>query len=246
MKRKSVLNFARNHPVLIGILAVFSIYPVSLLWIHTSNARHERTWDAYRDHAHQSGIPLRPTPDPLDLVHFYDESQPFRTAYGLTSHKQGFKNAAGEIVIEPTYYTIDKHFYEGLAFAITADKTRGYIRPDESLAFEADFDYVDSFVNGRARVRSRPGGSKPFRTMNHGFIDTDGNVVVEVKYYGARDYIGEYAFVVKRTTFTPLYDGLMDGIDIDIGLGWLLPPRAAFVDKDGNQVSPSTLKRAMK
>jgi len=235
-----------RHWLLLAITALVIAYPASLVWIHTSNARHERVWDNLRAHARMHGIPTRPTPDQLDLIHFYDQSQPYTLSYGGTNHMQGFKNAAGEIVIAPTYFSLDKHFHEGLVSAVLADKTQGFIRPDESVAFITDFDYVEPFVNGMAMVRRKSDPNEPFPPLRHGFIDQTGTVVVETKYDAAKDYVGDYTMVRERTIYSPIYDNLMDGLDIDVGLQWLLPNRLRFLDKEGNRVSPSTVKRSLR
>lgn len=245
MKLMPAHNFIRRHPILTGLAVLFSIYPTSLIWIHTSNARHERVWDSLRVYARQHSIPMYPMPDQFDLVHFKDKAQPYRTSSGLTNHKQGFKNAAGEIVIAPTCYSLGE-FHEGLAFAVLADKTPCFIRPDASIAFEARFSYVGQFLSGMAMVRQKSDPNEPFPPLRHGFINKAGEVVVPTIYDSAQNYVGSYTAVRKRTIYSPLYDHLMDGIDIDVGFQWLLPNRLMFLDKEGNRVSPSIVKRSIR
>lgn len=39
---------------------------------------------------------------------------------------------------------------------------------------------------------------------------------------------------------------MMDGLDIDVGLGLILPNRLIFLDKQSHRASPSKVKEAMK
>lgn len=144
----------RRWPWVVVCLAIIPcLYVTHVISIHVSNARHTRVWHGLLDHARANGIPWKPVPDTIDLIHFYDESQPFRTTSGLPSHLQGYKNSAGEIVLPAVYRTAQREFTEGLAFTGHADGTRGYIRPDGSLAFKAVYPYAEPFVNGMAHVR---------------------------------------------------------------------------------------------
>lgn len=242
------INTRRRRRLWVVLVVAFlpSLYLIHVVSLHLSNARHDRVWDELRTHANANGIPWRPAADPIDLIHFYDESQPFRTTSGFDSHLQGYKNSAGEIVIPAVYRTAQREFTEGLAFTGHADGTRGYIRPDGSLAFKAAYPYAEPFVNGMAHVRTERDTGLFAARLRSGYIDTTGRVVVEPKYASGENYVGPYTRVVRRTIYTPIFDRLMDGIDIDIGLGWLFPSRWIFIDNQGRRVSPSAVVQSMR
>lgn len=232
--------------VVLAVAFLPSLYALHVVILHLSNARHERVWDAYVNHAWSNGIPTRPVADSIDLIHFYDESQPFRTTSGLPSHLQGYKNSAGEIVIPAVYRTAQKEFTEGLAFTGHADGTRGYIRPDGSLAFKAVYPYAEPFVNGMAHVRTERSTGLYADRLRSGYIDATGRVVVEPKYYDGDDFVGPYTRVVRRTIYNPIYQHLTDGMDIDVGLQWLFPNQRIFIDNQGRRVSPRTVLRSVR
>lgn len=232
--------------VVLGVAFLPSLYAIHVTSIHLSNAAHDRVWDRYLGHAHATGIPTRPVADPIDLIHFFDESQPFRTTHGLTSHTQGYKNSVGEIVLPAVYRTAQKEFTEGLAFTGHANGTRGYIRADGSLAFEAVYPYAEPFVNGMAHVRTERGTGPYADRLHSGYIDATGRVVVEPRYDGGDHFVGPYTRVTRRTIYNPIYERLMDGIDIDVGLHWLFPNQRLFLDNQGRRVGPRTVQRSMR
>lgn len=232
-------------PWVLAIAFFPTLYLSHITALHVSNARHDRVWDRLREHAQANGVPWRPVADPIDLIHFSDESQPFRTTDGLTSHLQGYKNSAGDIVIPAVYRIAQKEFTEGLAFTGHADGTRGYIRPDGSLAFEAGYPYAAPFVNGMAHVRTEREAGPYGARLRSGYIDATGRIVVEPTYDAGSDFIGSFARVTRRTIYTSIYDHLMDGIDVDIGLGWPLPSQWIFIDNQGRRVSPKTVLQSM-
>ncbi|MEZ6319122.1 MAG: WG repeat-containing protein [Phycisphaerales bacterium] len=224
------------------IAAALLIYPVSLAWIHTNNARCRKAWDQLQRFAMSHGIPIRPTPDGTGLTRFYDETQPIRMKSGWTSHMQGFKDSAGETRFPAVFRYCDQTFCEGLAFVVDADGRSGYIRPDGTWAFSVNFDHAAPFVNGLAHVRNEIPSDLITPVLRSGFIDTEGNVVIPVQYEAAEDCIGEFVLVHDRTWFSPICDHLLDGLDIDPGLGWLLPDRLLILDKTGNQCSPRQVR----
>ncbi len=232
--------------VILAVALLPSLYLLHVVSLHASNARHERVWDRYLTHAHANAVPTRPVADPIDLIRFDDESQPFRTTHGLAAHLQGYKNSAGEIVIPAVYRTAQKEFTEGLAFIGHADGTRGYIRPDGSLAFAADFPYAEPFVHAMAHVRTERDSGPYAGRLRSGYIDATGRVVVEPQYSSGSHFVGPYARVARSTIYAPIYERLMDGIDIDVGLGWPFPEQRIFIDNQGRRVSPRTVERSMR
>jgi hypothetical protein len=224
-----------------------ALYIGSILWVAGINSYYEGVWDELEDFQHRNKLVtrFRQTPEPADLIHFYDEEQTYRSRSGLTSKMQGYKDPDGNIVLPAIYESANHDFFEGLAFVRVSNTRQGFIHPDGSWAFNANFTYVDSFINGRARVRSVPYGQLRWKA---GFIDKQGKIVVEVKYLGVQDYIGPYTIVSEPTIYNSTWEGLMDGIDISIGpFNLLFPPaRSRFLDKDGNRVSPREVKRWMK
>lgn len=223
-----------------------TLYLGSISWIGIANSRSSSLWDRMESHAQQYKLTTRfsQQPDPADLVRFYDLSKPIRTAAGLDSHMQGYQNLDGEVVIAPIYKFASKEFNEGLAFVGTESR-KGYIRPDGSWAFDANFTYCDQFVNGRARVRQVPWGSIRWRA---GFIDPEGSIAVEIKYNSVGEFIGPYTIAGERTIYAPIWESLMDGIDVSIPpFDFFFPPsRLRFIDKNGNTVSPRELRQWMR
>ena len=238
------------------ILALPAIYLISIITLHFHNARFDRAYDNLRDAAQSNGLLVhhfnRPQ-SPAGFNRFYDESSTFGGLWGTSSSYAGFTNDEGEIVLPAIYRFPDSHFYEGLAHARNDDNKPGYIFPDGSWAFSIDANYAGAFFNGRARIRKKESDSS--RTTPHlldGFIDLNGNVVVETKYYGVKDFVGEqnneFTLVWKRTPYYSIYETMMDGIDISIPLiAWLFPPtKAQFIDLDGNKATIADIRRSIK
>lgn len=231
------------------VIACICVYPLHLVLLHSSNAKHDRIWDELVDHAIANGITYKPTRDPsIDRVHFYDKTRNFRTRSGLTSNYQGYLNSSGDLVLPPIYKYAQREFCEGLAHVALPDGTGAFIHPDGSIAFKANYDYVSSFVNGMAQVRNEISSRGITPQIRTGFINQSGELVIPIQYADSRSnhFIGDYTLVYERTIYSPIYDKLMDGIDVSLGLEVLLPLRLRFVDKEGNQVSPSEVRRSIK
>ena len=241
-----VRKIPKRFVVLFLILLIPMLYLGSIGWISIANSRSSSLWDRMESHAQQYKLTTRfsQQPDPVSLVRFDDLSQPIRTAVGLDSHMQGYQNLDGEVVIPPIYQFASNEFNEGLAFVGTKNR-KGYIRPDGSWAFDANFTYCDEFVNGRARVRRVPWGSIRWRA---GFIDPEGKVAVALKYNTVGEFVGPYTIVGEPTMYANIWESLMDGIDISIGpFDFLFPPsRLRFIDKDGNIVPARKLRQWMR
>jgi len=224
-----------------------AIYITNILWIAGINNHYEDIWSELQRYGDRHNFirAYKQPKEPADLIHFYDEQQTFRGQYGLTSKMQGFKDPDGNIVLPAIYQFADQNFYEGLAFVRVNNTHRGFIHPDGSWAFNAHYTYVDGFINGRARVRTQSNLGDHWQA---GFIDKEGNIAVRVKYLRVRDYIGPYTIVSEPTMYNPIWESLMDGIDISIPpFNFFFPPgRSRFLDKNGNRVSPREVKRWMK
>ncbi|MBL4699409.1 MAG: WG repeat-containing protein [Phycisphaerales bacterium] len=246
MKIPKLLKLKKITLILLMIGTLPAIYITSILWIAGINNHYEQVWSELQSYGdrHNFVRAYKQPMEPADLIHFYDEQQTFKRQNGLTSKMQGFKDPNGNIVLPAIYHFADKGFYEGLAYVGQGNR-RGFIYPDGSWAFETNFTHVDGFINGRARVRMQSNLGDPWQA---GFIDKDGNIAVEVKYLRVRDYIGLYTIVKEPTVYNPIWESLMDGLDINIGpIDFLFPPgRSRFLDKDGNRVSPREVKQWMK
>jgi len=245
--------FKTHRKLKITTLVVFTllaIYPTHIILIHRSNAKHDRIWDELRSYANTNGITFKPAPDPtINRIRFEDESRTYRSRSGLTNNNyQGYLDSSGEIVLPAMYRWADKEFCEGLAHVVMPDGNGAFIHPDGSIAFKANYDYVSPFVNGMAQVRNEiiPRGITP--QIRTGFINQSGELVIPIQYADSRSnhFIGDYTLVYERTIYSPIYDTLMDGIDVSLGLEGLFPLRLRFIDKQGNTVSPAKVRRSIK
>ena len=253
--KRFIVKHRKGLCILAGILFLPMLYLLSISWIHLQNTQHKAIYDDLRGAAQLNGLLVhhfkRPK-QPDNLIRFYDDSKSFRTTYGLDAEYVGYLNTNKEIVIPAKFKFGDSAFYEGLAGVVTEDNRRAFIHPDGSIAFYVNADYVDSFFNGRAKVRKKSDPFEPFPWLLKGFIDQEGNTVADIEYYGAEDYIGEleneYTLVFITTTYTPIYESLMGGIDIDIAPFRILfpPSKAQFLDKNGNEVSRSEVIESIK
>ena len=84
-----------------------------------------------------------------------------------------------------------------------------------------------------------------------GAIDKEGNIVIELKYLFLKDFVGEfdheYTIAAKKSIFHPLVERLMNGIDVSLGFEYPFPPkRLIFLDKDGNNVSISQVRKSIR
>lgn len=256
---RGMKRFIIKHRKGLSILAAFlflpSLYGIAITTVHIHNARYKNTFENLTAAARSNGLLVHSymrANQPANLSRFNDESKQFKTSWGSTTENVGYKDLTGEIIIPSIFKFGDKGFHEGLAWVVTEDNRRACIRPDGTIVFTTNADYVQPFFNGRARIRRKSNPSEPFPWLLKGFIDREGNTVVAAKYYDATQYIGEldgeYVLVNKTTIFTSIYDSLMDGIDIDIPpVRILFPPsKALFLDKDGNTAPISEVRASIK
>lgn len=86
----------------------------------------------------------------------YKEVSPtFSEGYAAVENENklwGFVNAKGEVTIEPQFKAVLTPFSEGLAGVKTVDGN-GYVKPDGSIAFMADYSRLSPFENGLAEIR---------------------------------------------------------------------------------------------
>jgi len=240
---------------LAAILFLPALYIISISWIHLQNARHKNLYDELKAAAQTNGLlvhhPNRPQ-DPPGFNRFYDESKPYRSSNGLTSHFVGYKNDTGEIVLPAIYRGGDWHFYEGFNYASDGNGRFGYILPDGSWAFKLESGSGRSFFNGRARIMRELHSPLITPQWREGFIDKEGNVTVPMIYTQVRDYIGEldseYTLVGSRSWLASIDDKLMNGIDINIPPIHILFPATMLIiiDKDGNPVPLSEVRSSIK
>lgn len=231
-------------------------YVVIVVLIHTHNARYQVAYENLSDAALANGLLVhhfnRPQ-DPPGLNRFYDENATYKGGYGLTYNYVGYKDDDGNIVLPAIYKGGNWHFYEGLNYAYT-DGRLGFIKPDGSWAFVLQsrgirLSNIHSFFNGRAIVMKELHSSRTTPQWRYGAIDKQGNIVIDLEYLLIKEFIGEpgneYTLAAKKTVFHSIYESLMDGIDISIGLEYPLPPRRlVFLDREGNQVGISRIRRA--
>jgi len=84
-----------------------------------------------------------------------------------------------------------------------------------------------------------------------GAIDKEGNIIIELKYLFLKDFIGnldnEYTLAAEKTIFHTLFESMMDGIDVSLGIEYPFPPqRLIFLDKEGNEVSISQVRESIR
>jgi len=232
------------------------IYVIVVALIHTHNTRYQAAYSELSDAANAHGLLVhhfnRPQ-DPPGLNLFYDENSTYKGGYGLTYNHVGYKDDDGNTVLPAIYTGGNRHFYEGLNYAYS-DGRLGFINPDGSWAFVLQsrgirLSNVHSFFNGRAVVMKELHSSRTTPQWRFGAIDKQGNIVIDLEYLSIKEFIGEqgneYTLATKKTVFHSIYESLMDGIDISIGLEIPLPPRRwVFLDKDGNQVTLSQVRRS--
>ncbi|MFG0300021.1 MAG: WG repeat-containing protein [Phycisphaerales bacterium JB047] len=231
------------------VLTLFSIYLAHITLIHYSNSRHDRIWDEIVDHAIANGIAYKPTRDPsIDRVHFYDDSSTYRSRSGLTRKYQGYRDSSGEVILPAIYKWADKEFCEGLAYVVMPDGNGAFIHPDGSVAFKANYDHVSPFVNGMAQVRNELSSNLITPQIRTGYINHEGMLVIPIenKNSNGSDFTGDYVLIAKRTIYSPIYDTLMDGIDVSLGFHWFFPNKLYFFDKQGKRVSPAKVRRSFK
>lgn len=145
-----------------------------------------------------------------------------------------------------------KGFYEGLS--IVRSEQRGmieYHRPDGSVAFTIKADYADPLFNGRAVLkREYPSRGRP--QFREAIIDNTGHLLTDFSYYNIKEFVGEldneYSMVTTPTIYSPIFELLMDGIDVHIPpFEIFLPPvKASFIDKNGNPTSIQEVKRSIR
>lgn len=231
------LRWTKRHWLLTAVVLAPTLYLAHIASIHRSNSRHWTVWGNIENQATRSGIVTRPVPDPPGLTRFYDQSKSFRTRSGLTLQYAGFADTSGSVVIPAVLQGPRETFSEGLVFASHANGQRGYFNAEGALVVAVSFDYADPFVNGMAEVRVREGAG-PSANLRSGYIDRTGAVVVPLKYREGTHFVGPYALVFNDSVYARAYDWAMDGIDVEVGLAWLLPPsRAMIIDQKGKRVS---------
>lgn len=137
-------------------------------------------------------------------------------------HLFGFIDETGATVIEPVYLAVSP-FSEGLAMAATEDGV-GYINKQGEMVIEPQFDGGRMFSEGVAAVIKRGESTHEDRL---GFIDTQGNLVVDYLYI--EDYSANSAWEASNRK----QNGL---IQVRSAEGW-----RGYIDDQGNVIfrSPS-------
>ncbi|TYQ14888.1 UNVERIFIED_CONTAM: WG repeat protein [Acetivibrio alkalicellulosi] len=105
--------------------------------------------------------------------------------------KWGFINKDGEIIIRPKYkWALD--FSDGLAPVQIGNKM-GYINEKGDIVIKPIFDFADVFNDGLAIIRT----GKHIRERRYGFIDTEGNIVIEQQFQSLYPFSDELAMGLK-------------------------------------------------
>ena len=141
------------------------------------------------------------------------------TALVLEGRKRGFINDKGEVII-PFMYDDASVFFDGLA-RVMKDGKHGYINLKNETVIPFTFDFADDFKNGMARVQKGgkfgwidlsgkevitlqyanaynfADGLAPVKTAegNWGYINPQGNFVLEPKYSDAKAFNNGEALV---------------------------------------------------
>ena len=126
----------------------------------------------------------------------------------------GFRNSAGEIVIEPRFGGAED-FSEGLAPVKFFNKW-GYINTAGEIAIEARFDRAESFSEGLAAVANY----NSEYDLRWGYVDRRGDVVIELKYESVAAF------------------------DKGVAEVWLVDDRVRYVDKLGDFVGDDNSSEA--
>ncbi|MBO6513226.1 MAG: WG repeat-containing protein [Phycisphaerales bacterium] len=163
----------------------------------------------------------------------------------------GFKNQNGQIVIPATFRS-SPGFYEGLASVTFDDETRGFIKPDGSIAFSTGKDSSMGFVNGRAMLHRLTTNSNGKTELYFGFIDKDGNRITDIIYQYAESFVGEtgneYALVYNEGFLSPINNFFTNDREESISLyDFFIPAWSPlFIDKDGNTVPIKEVRASIK
>jgi hypothetical protein len=173
----------------------------------------------------------------------YDWAYPFHEGLARIEPKRddkkwGFIDKQDNFVIEPQY-SMAGNFSEGLAFAASnLNQEAMFIKPDGSTAFKVDNYVIDldsAFSDGLCRVQR----------AKYGFIDTNGKLVIDLKYDEAEDFSeglaavklkDKWGFIDKKGNFVlgPMFtyaDSYKDGI-AEVGLDG----KNAYIDKTGKYI----------
>lgn len=119
------------------------------------------------------------------------------------SRRYGFKNANGDIVIEPAFKKVEAPFSEGIAFVRNNDGKIAAIDTKGAYLFTVDADSIEPYKDGLAEVRrnvTKVGvsavlglvfgntintghykgiGATAYDGVKRGFIDREGNVIID-------------------------------------------------------------------
>lgn len=244
--------------LLLVVISPFALYFLLVVSIHAHNAKYNKIYDDLYTAANANGLLVRHykrTPEPLGFNRFYDESSSYKSKHGLTSNHVGYKDDEGNIILPAIYNGGDWHFYEGLNYAYENGRL-GYINPDGTWAFQLSDHSIQtsssqSFFNGRAVVMKELSSHLITPIWREGAIDKEGNIVIELKYLFIKNFIGEldheYTIAAEKTIFYPIFENMMNGIDVSLGIEYIFPPqRLIFLDKDGNKVTPPEVRRSIK
>jgi hypothetical protein len=113
----------------------------------------------------------------------------------------GFINSTGTIVIEPIYTCSVSHpfFVNGLAPVFGADEMTGFIDPSGVWKIEPKFNSAGRFVDGKAwaMIQKDDAASEHGFTIKGGYINTDGEFVIQPQYDFGWDFSEGYAVVWK-------------------------------------------------
>jgi hypothetical protein len=107
--------------------------------------------------------------------------------------KIGFKDKNGRMILEPIYNSA--HAYKYNLFVVANDKTWHFINDKKEKISEDEFDNVDDFYDGRARV----GKKNFFGKVLYGFINSNGQYLVEPTYTIANPFSEGLAGVCRTS-----------------------------------------------
>ena len=102
-------------------------------------------------------------------------------------HRYGVIDKSGNYVIKPAYRALGSFGSDGLAPAQRADGLCGYINASDEFVIDAQYEETLGFRLGLAPVKK---GGK------WGYIDKDGNMIIEPKYLKASEFFDEGFAVV--------------------------------------------------
>jgi WG repeat protein len=148
----------------------------------------------------------------------------------LVGDLYGFIDRTGKVVLQSKAWQGVDHFSEGLALVRVSVTTNrmyrgqtdlqyGFIDRSGKFVIAPRFEYVQSFSEGRALFRVRDDDRRSYKTHhsdrsnswgNAGFIDAQGQVVIQPKFVGAKNFSEGLAAVAIRSAGDKTLWGYID------------------------------------